>query len=434
GDASGPLPQPPAGPEHRLAPLALVCLPTGEVRDRRRTFQPWVDGAVSKDGDTMYGPLEIRAGLEVEGEVRAGVLFGRLGTPGAVGTPELADGAVTTEKIAPEVGLVPPGCSLLGDSPRAPAGYVWTGASLPFPETDPEWRQHPPIPREHAGATWLALAAGRLFAVLESGEVWEIDPAGGALPAFRTRLPSPRRSFAVAAVDGRLHVLGGVDPSGKAVATHEDWDPEPGRWTRRADLPVARDALAAATVDGKLHALGGRRGSPAGERTTGAHEEYDPASDSWRRRRPMPTPRCSLATAVLAGRVHALAGERSRLFGRSTLTVHEEYQPATDRWLRHRAPLLYPRRNLGAAAVQGQIFAVGGEGPLGGAADVQRLDPATGAWSEGVPLAAPAVSPGVAGVDGTLYMAGGGKASRPGQVPVLSLTLSRVFYVYRRPG
>jgi hypothetical protein len=433
-DASGPLPLPPAGPEHLRAPLALVHLPTGEVQDRRRIFQPRVDGAVSKAGDTMYGPLEIRANLGVEGEARAEVLFGRLGTPGVVGTPELADGAVTTEKIALEVGLVPPGCSLLGDSPRAPAGYVWTGASLPFSEADPEWRHHAPIPREHAGAVVLVLAAGRAFALLESGEVWELDPAGGTAPAYRTRLPSSRRAFAAAAAGGRIHVLGGVDPSGNAVATHEDYDPAADRWTRRADLLLARDSLAAATVDGTLYAVGGRRGSVAGERVTGALEEYDPGGDSWRRRRPMPTPRCALAAAVLAGRIHALAGERRRLFRLATLTVHEEYQPATDRWLRHRSPLLYPRRRLGAAAVQGALFAVGGEGPLGGAFDVQRFDPATGAWTESVPLAAPAVSPGVAGADGTLFVVGGGKASRPGQVPVLSLTLGRVFYVYRRSG
>ncbi len=434
-DADGrPLAEPPVGIEHRLAPLALIDLDSGEVWDRRRTFQPLVTGAVSKLGDTMYGSLDIQAGLSVEREIRGDVYFGRLGSPYVVGTDQLQDRAVTPPKLAEEVGTVPPGYSILGGSEEPPPGYVWTRASLAFANADPRWRALGALPREHAGAVAAVAAVGRIYAILEIGEVWELDPADGSTTLV-SRLPDSRRAFAAAALDGRIYVVGGVDAAGTRSARTDEYDPVAERWTRRADMPTARDSLAAAAAEGRLHALGGTQ---AGRRDAplAAHESYDPATDAWSACRPLPTPRYGLAAAALQGALHTAGGERGVLagFGRTITGIHEVYQPATDSW-RRRAPLLFPRRGMAMAALGGKLYGVGGEGPLGGGNSNQIWDAASGTWYEGTTLPEAAPAPGAAADSGRLYLFGGRRGASP-SVPIHELPVSTIFYVHRKlaPG
>ncbi|NIO40345.1 MAG: hypothetical protein GTO41_09190, partial [Burkholderiales bacterium] len=56
-----------------------------------------------------------------------------------------------------------------------------------------------------------------------------------------------------------------------------------------------RGALAAAVVNGRIHAVGG---TGPGRRNTSAHEVYDPGTDSWTQRAPLPTTRDHLAAAA----------------------------------------------------------------------------------------------------------------------------------------
>ena len=71
-----------------------------------------------------------------------------------------------------------------------------------------------------------------------------------------------------------------------------------GSWTIRAPLPSACGEVAAVALDGKLHAIGGSvdgKGRPF-------HDEYDPATNTWRARASLPEARDHLALAVAAGR------------------------------------------------------------------------------------------------------------------------------------
>jgi hypothetical protein len=58
----------------------------------------------------------------------------------------------------------------------------------------------------------------------------------------------------------------------------------PGEWTLKTPLPAIRAEVAAAALDGKLHAVGGALNGVAGT----YHDEYDPATDSWRPRAALP--------------------------------------------------------------------------------------------------------------------------------------------------
>jgi N-acetylneuraminic acid mutarotase len=57
-----------------------------------------------------------------------------------------------------------------------------------------------------------------------------------------------------------------------------------GVWTAKKPLPVARNEVALAATGGKLYVVGGGIAGNA----VPMIDEYDPGSDSWRSRAPMP--------------------------------------------------------------------------------------------------------------------------------------------------
>ncbi|MGW8317413.1 MAG: kelch repeat-containing protein, partial [Bacteroidales bacterium] len=60
-------------------------------------------------------------------------------------------------------------------------------------------------------------------------------------------------------------------------------------WTQKADMPTARLGLATAVVDGKIYAIGGYPYANGAGMTT--NEVYDPNTNKWEGRAPMPTGR-----------------------------------------------------------------------------------------------------------------------------------------------
>jgi hypothetical protein len=60
-----------------------------------------------------------------------------------------------------------------------------------------------------------------------------------------------------------------------------------GSWTMKAPVPLARNEVALAAVGGKVHVIGGSVKGVAGT----YHDEYDPATDRWRARPATARPR-----------------------------------------------------------------------------------------------------------------------------------------------
>jgi hypothetical protein len=439
-DAHGqPRRLPPHGVEHRCCPLALLSYePEGfRLLDLRRTFQPYTTGSVSKAGDWMEGPLDVRADLEVrgdlevEGDGRFGAIYGTLRTPGAVHTRQLADESVTPEKLAPAVGLVPDGSSILGPTLRPPAGYVATGWSFSLFGDHPPWVDRRQIPGGPPGPLQSVESGGKIYTVLESGTLWELDPAANVW-LRRRDLPAPGRDFAVAALGGKVFVAGGLDAVGRSLRQLWEYDPAADAWTERAGLRTARSSFALVACQGWLYALGGLRDSAFGKCVTGRSEAYDPVTDTWRARRPLPRRVCAPGGAALGERISLVGGERRAFWGRwgRLLTgEHHQYDPVADRWLRRRAPLPSPRRYPRLVEVYGRLFAVGGEAALGWLVAVDGFDPAGDEWASGRPLREMIEAPGVAAVEGSLYVTG---AVRPGAVLVEACEVALKLFVYRR--
>jgi N-acetylneuraminic acid mutarotase len=262
-----------------------------------------------------------------------------------------------------------------------PAGLVY--------EYDPggnAWTQKKPMPHplHHAA---VAVRNGKMylfggFDLPPSGppgwnpvhDAWEYDPA---TDGWRALAPMPTaRGAGVAAVGGgKFYVIGGAGPMPDASAptirprqpqrslgTVEEYDPATNTWRARSSLPTPCNHMGAEEVDGKIYVIGGRLsgafiiGLPGNINLVQA---YDPATDSWVTKTPMPTARSGLDTATLNGIIYVAGGEVQDDKYLAAFRAFEAYDPASDTWWQLPSMLL-PRHECIMAALGNRIHVAGG--------------------------------------------------------------------------
>ena len=166
-------------------------------------------------------------------------------------------------------------------------------------------------------------------------------------------MPGPRSQHGMAAVGGKLYVVGGVvrrqrrRRSGPTTRR-----PASGRRTCPT-CPTEREHLSVVEADGRLFAIGGRKGSV----NLDAVEAYDPATNSWETLAPMPTARGGMAIGTIDGSIHTAGGEDLQAL--STYPQHEVFDTATGTW--STAPDLPTKRHgVAGAVVDGRWYVIGG--------------------------------------------------------------------------
>jgi N-acetylneuraminic acid mutarotase len=228
--------------------------------------------------------------------------------------------------------------------------------------------------------TTLLVVAGCLGAQTRSRA--PADPDSPGRWESRRTLTWGRQEVAVAAVGGKVYVIGGFGSTAEPVDVVEAFDPALDEWRSVAPLPIAVHHAAAAVVDGRLFVVGGFTGGRLRWTPLGTVFEYEPARNVWRGRAQMPTPRGALGLAALGGRLHALGGSTDRV-----TNAHEVYDVAADRWTPANS-MPTPRDHLAAVGFEGRVWALGGRESFLGTqyANVEIYDPTTDSWRTGTPL------------------------------------------------
>ena len=241
------------------------------------------------------------------------------------------------------------------------------------------------------------------FAITPSVEVY--DPATNQWTP-KAPMPVGLHHVGIGVVDGRLYVIGGYSKSGLSVwnpmTTVYAYDPATDSWVERAPMPTARGALSVTEHDGKLYAIGGydRKFNNA------QVEVYDPVQNVWTTRASLPTPRDHLTTATVAGKIYAIGGRTDGDYSRN-LAVTEQYDPATDRW-RRVADLPTARSGITAAVMEGKVYVFGGEGATGTFSENEAYDPVGDTWQRMAPMPTARHGLGSAVVQGRIYVVSGG--------------------------
>jgi N-acetylneuraminic acid mutarotase len=249
-----------------------------------------------------------------------------------------------------------------------------------------------PVPVHHGAAAALGsklyvfggfhLPEGAKSGWYPEKNAWVYDTqtqAWSALPP----MPTPRGALAAVAVGSKIYLSGGAKiPEGTALpgglvcggpiemtGALEAFDVETNSWTTLKPMSLPRNHHDLAAVDGKIYVMGGRVGSSySGGCSTNVTltEIYDIASDTWSTGAPMPTARSGLVAAALDGKIHVLGGEGWVDDFGGVFRTHEVYDPKTNSWSRG-ARMPTPRHGFAKAVVDGKLYAVSGVNNAGGA-------------------------------------------------------------------
>ena len=232
--------------------------------------------------------------------------------------------------------------------------------------------------------------------------------------------PTHRMDAAGEAIDGKLYVVGGIpfaDPlqgAGDMTGLVEVYDPATNSWTTRSPMPTPRASLGVGVINGILYAVGGWHGGPLA-----AVEAYDPATDTWTQKAPLPTALYDLSVTVINGVLYAVGGAKLVECSPSdpyypycnnyeTVATVQAYDPVTDTWTQ-KADMLTPRQFHASAAVNGILYAFGGQwhGVNDYLAAVESYDPATNTWTARAPMPTARFGHGAGVIGGIIYVAGG---------------------------
>lgn len=249
--------------------------------------------------------------------------------------------------------------------------------------------------------------------LLLSDSLAQDSPADAGSWLTLTPALSKRSEVAAATVGGKIYVVGGFSqPSFSNLRTLavsnsvEEYDPATNAWTTRMPLPAPVHHAGAAVVGNRLYVIGGFTASLLSIwRPVASLYEYRPDTDSWTERAAMPTPRGALAVVECQGRLLAMGGYD----GTGNSSAVELYDPATDAWTT-KAPLPTPRDHLAAVTVGSRVYAIGGRLNRDYSRNLgvmEAYDPTTDRWTKLADLPTPRSGVAAGAILGTIYVLGG---------------------------
>jgi N-acetylneuraminic acid mutarotase len=178
-----------------------------------------------------------------------------------------------------------------------------------------------------------------------------------------------------------------------------------GSWTKIAHpLHSQLGSAVAALPDGRVVAVGGWDMTTTGQ-TSAYVQAYRPATDSWSRLAPLPRPRAWLGAATVDGVLYALGGEGVNGHVHTTVWA---YDAGANSWS-GRAPMPAGLRNFATAASGGKLYVIGGiTSGFTISARVYAYTPATDSWRAVASLPTPTEDQSAAtDASGRIYSIGG---------------------------
>ena len=134
-----------------------------------------------------------------------------------------------------------------------------------------------------------------------------------------------RSGLGVAVVYGKIYAIGGASASGFS-SFNEQYDPTIGTWTLKESMPTSRSDFGIAVFEDRIYCMGGYYSYSNQGGATAVNEVYNPATDTWETKTPMPTPLLNVQANVIDGKIYVI--------GRTTNgTLNQVYDPSTDSWI-----------------------------------------------------------------------------------------------------
>jgi len=272
-------------------------------------------------------------------------------------------------------------------------------------------------------------------------------------------MPTARSNFGVAVVNKKIYAIGGLN--GSVLGTNEMYDTVTGTWTTKTPMPTPRSHFEICVYKNKIYAIGGMNWSSLEGGFVRANEVYDPITDTWETKTPMPTTKADMCANIINGEIYLTGGAAYVMYFPefSYATSTHVYSPETDAWttkahiptsVAHYSSVVFDNKlyviggmtawtwnitlnqvyypdndtwveaehiplgvdNAAATATSGnlapkRVFVIGGAQKWGAVNFTQIYDPEKDSWSSGNPMPTARLGLGVAVVDDLLYAIGG---------------------------
>ncbi|KAL4856881.1 Kelch-like protein 10 [Chlorella vulgaris] len=202
-----------------------------------------------------------------------------------------------------------------------------------------------------------------------------------------------------------LMMAGGLDDGWRPLRTVELYCPQKDCWSAGPLMPAPCSFAAASILGQQTYVVEGAAHAPS-------VLAFDRQQRRWRLCQGLATPRVNMAVAALEEQLYVLGGRAGIGKGAAVLRDVEVYSPDTDSW-HATPPMAAPRTSLAAAALGGRLYAVGGQDSRSTHGGTEVFEPGAGRW---VPLSATMHQPrkylGLAAAGGRLVAVGGMTAAR----------------------
>lgn len=218
--------------------------------------------------------------------------------------------------------------------------------------------------------------------------------------ALRKSLPTRRRAInGVSPIGGKLYVTGGYNNSSQLTRTLYVYTPSSNSWVKGASMPRPASCGAQGVISGQLYVYAGCTG------TANEHRffRYNPANDTWTSL-PLPPSKHSSPSAagVINGKFYLGGGTRDNFQINTSLQV---YNPATNSWA-SRAPIPSVQTNSNFGVLGGKLYSPGGadENIL---RSVWVYTPGSNSWGSKAPLPTARYDGVGVGAGGLFFVMGG---------------------------
>lgn len=204
----------------------------------------------------------------------------------------------------------------------------------------------------------------------------------------KAAMPTARSGFGIAVVNGVIYAIGGYNKDQTDFsAVNEKYDPAYNTWVQMASMPTHRVSFGIAVFENKIYVFGGQILVNGHRQVITTSEVYDPASDTWATKTPMPhLGEDFAANVVVDDKIYVIS------------TYNDVYDPKADSWTT-KATIPEPVAHSANAVVDNKIYVISGT-HYGNEPQfyvpinlTQIYDPATDSWSSGTPIPNAIASP-----------------------------------------
>ncbi len=191
-------------------------------------------------------------------------------------------------------------------------------------------------------------------------------------------MPTPRSNFEVAVVNDKVYAIGGFRAYANRttidLSVNEEYDPATNIWAEKAPMPIASDGFAMAAYQNKIYIF--EPGLPT--------YVYDAVTDTWTNKTSVPIPSVGLRANVVDDKIYLIGG----FAGRSVPSNYNQvYVPSNDTW-QSAVPIPYGASDYASAVVDNKIYITAGvTATMPSDSSLNQIyDVTTNTWTSGAPF------------------------------------------------